>query len=402
MNRLLLALPLFLLGSSVGAQSQLLRVPVSGDGSVQVYTADGGSNSFLLLRTGEQESRSSLPGPREGEPWLGLTLQAKRDGAPRLEVVEAHEGAPARAAGVEPGDKLVSLAGRQVATHEQLLEVLSTVERGRSVPLTVERSRSVELGRSDSNSKTGFLGVTTSDGTQAAGAAGTGVLTVEPSSSAERLGLRPGDRIAAVDGREVRTFEELRSAVTSHRPGERVELRIQRDLDVVPAPRPAEGATAPSTLPPSSSRGEGAMGGGQQEDTDVPPPGKSSRFFWSTPEGPAQQAPGAEQDRRAPGKAAAQGTPPGAKAPKLPKAPKTPKPPKAAQAPELPGAPQLWRAPAGPGRLAGPQGQAGPGRTGRDPGAGPAAELLEEIRALREEVAQLRREIEALRQRRGR
>lgn len=46
-------------------------------------------------------------------------------------------------------------------------------------------------------------------------------------SPAEEAGLRPGDRIVAVDGRQVRTFAELAEALRA-RPGERVTLTVQR------------------------------------------------------------------------------------------------------------------------------------------------------------------------------
>jgi PDZ domain-containing protein len=40
--------------------------------------------------------------------------------------------------------------------------------------------------------------------------------------------LRPGDRILVADGRAVDSTEEVRAAITSHRPGQRVGFRVQR------------------------------------------------------------------------------------------------------------------------------------------------------------------------------
>jgi PDZ domain-containing protein len=43
--------------------------------------------------------------------------------------------------------------------------------------------------------------------------------------------LRPGDRIAEVDGRAVDSTEEVRKAITRHEAGERVRFRVDRDKD---------------------------------------------------------------------------------------------------------------------------------------------------------------------------
>ncbi|WP_033075425.1 RIP metalloprotease RseP [Sphingopyxis sp. MWB1] len=46
-------------------------------------------------------------------------------------------------------------------------------------------------------------------------------------SAAEAAGIRPGDRIVAVDGREMKVFTDIPMAV-AHRPGESMEVRIER------------------------------------------------------------------------------------------------------------------------------------------------------------------------------
>lgn len=47
-------------------------------------------------------------------------------------------------------------------------------------------------------------------------------------SNAERAGLRRGDVIVAVDGREVRSYEDLRDGMGAHQPGEEVTLLVRR------------------------------------------------------------------------------------------------------------------------------------------------------------------------------
>lgn len=57
-----------------------------------------------------------------------------------------------------------------------------------------------------------------------------GIVVREPraSSNAERAGLRHGDVILAVDGQEVRSYEDMRDGMGGHQPGEDVKLRLRR------------------------------------------------------------------------------------------------------------------------------------------------------------------------------
>jgi Lon-like protease len=59
-----------------------------------------------------------------------------------------------------------------------------------------------------------------------------GVEVIQVVSGAPADGkLRPGDRIAEVDGRAVDSTEEVRKAITGHEVGERVRFRVDRDKD---------------------------------------------------------------------------------------------------------------------------------------------------------------------------
>ncbi len=65
---------------------------------------------------------------------------------------------------------------------------------------------------------------------------------VGPDSPAERAGLHPGDRIAAIDGEEVRAFSDLQRIVGASA-GEPVTLRLsdQRELTLTPVMNPTRG-----------------------------------------------------------------------------------------------------------------------------------------------------------------
>lgn len=54
------------------------------------------------------------------------------------------------------------------------------------------------------------------------------VRTPRAQSNAERAGLRHGDVILAVDGREVRSYQDMLDRMRDHQPGEDVKLRARR------------------------------------------------------------------------------------------------------------------------------------------------------------------------------
>lgn len=46
--------------------------------------------------------------------------------------------------------------------------------------------------------------------------------------NAERAGLGHGGVILALDGRELRSYEDMRDGMGAHQPGEEVKLRVRR------------------------------------------------------------------------------------------------------------------------------------------------------------------------------
>jgi putative serine protease PepD len=75
--------------------------------------------------------------------------------------------------------------------------------------------------------QTGYLGVSMSDPT--GGQAGALVQRVEPDSPAAKAGLRVGDLVVAIDGKAVESYDELASQIRSHKPGDKVTLKVVRD-----------------------------------------------------------------------------------------------------------------------------------------------------------------------------
>ena len=145
-------------------------------------------------------------------------------------------GSPAEKAGMKQGDVITSYNGRQVEDNNQLRNAVSLTKPGTSVPVEVLRNGRTERlqatvgelegakARSASPSEErgeGKFGMTvqplTSDLAEEAGVPrgtqGLLVADVDPSGIAAESGIQPGDVIEKVDGRAVKSAEELRSAL---------------------------------------------------------------------------------------------------------------------------------------------------------------------------------------------
>ena len=55
------------------------------------------------------------------------------------------------------------------------------------------------------------------------------VVSVEPFSGAEKAGIQPGDVIVQIDGKEIKTMDELNEVKNTHQIGDEVSLKVNRD-----------------------------------------------------------------------------------------------------------------------------------------------------------------------------
>ncbi|MBU1676906.1 RIP metalloprotease RseP, partial [bacterium] len=150
------------------------------------------------------------------------------------------EGSPAAAAGLQLGDRILTVAGRDVEIWSDVTLGLTAVGTPdapdpRSVPFTVERAgRVLELSLTPRREENGwYLGLEPMDNI---------VGLVQKGGPAERIGLRSGDRILALDGQEVHSFGAI-ARVINGKAGETVEVRWERDGRIQEAsvvPEPAE------------------------------------------------------------------------------------------------------------------------------------------------------------------
>jgi regulator of sigma E protease len=170
------------------------------------------------------------------------------NGVPGLKPVvgEVKVGSIAAAAGLKPGDEIVAVGERGVATREAaVLAMLSDVVDDGHVELTLRRGGGRALAALVVPDERRRALTEPGAWTDGIGFGFTRphlpvvVGKVLPGGAAAAAGLRPGDEILAVDGRRVTEFMDFRAAVSA-RPGETVALAVRRggeDLKVAVAIR---------------------------------------------------------------------------------------------------------------------------------------------------------------------
>lgn len=167
---------------------------------------------------------------------VGVQVPAFQDQPP--EVAWVDPTSPAATAGVKPGDLVLSVDGKRVRTWRDL-DMATLGSPGRALVMRVQREgqeHEITLTpRTMTRYEVGYVGLA-----QAIPAEVPGVM---PGSPAEKAGLRPGDRIVAVNGEPVRHFFDVMRLVGAS-PNRELTLTIQRgaaQLSVRATPRDVNG-----------------------------------------------------------------------------------------------------------------------------------------------------------------
>lgn len=157
-------------------------------------------------------------------------------GEPQIAAVvgNVRPGTPAAAAGLRPGDALVQVAGQPVELWGDLYPPLETVAPGQVLPLRVRRGEAeLDLGvqvPADAGQDGEPLG------TDELGFgyiwADTTIGVNDPISPAAKAGLRTFDRVLALNGQPIRTWEELSAGLEAA--AAPVVLRVGRVVDGQP------------------------------------------------------------------------------------------------------------------------------------------------------------------------
>ncbi len=198
-------------------------------------------------------------------PWIGVSARpvppsiAALAGIPPGQgvwVAEIYGASPAARAGLMSGDIILSVDGFRVDEPQALRYRVATRSVGGKTRLRIVRNRTqAEIAVSLTApplepvaDETWLSGLSPLAGAKVAslspalaedigldsGVSGVAVLEVSPGSTADRLGVRAGDIIRALDGRAIRTVQELRDTRASAFKPLRVRIhRLGQDLAIV-------------------------------------------------------------------------------------------------------------------------------------------------------------------------
>ncbi|MGH8130912.1 MAG: PDZ domain-containing protein [Steroidobacteraceae bacterium] len=209
-----------------------------------------------------------LPGPRRA--MLGMNLGGAEPNGGGVRVEGVSPGGPAAEAGVKAGDVIVAIEAKPVTTGRELVKAMAAIEPGEKVDLELRRGgKPVQLAVEARPLDQVFLAgpgaltglpeiralaavpamgehpfdgdahwllaewgdaefVTLTPGLGHYFGADKGVLVARAPEDAA-LGLRDGDVIVAIGGREPQSGPHAMRILRSYQPGEAVELRILRD-----------------------------------------------------------------------------------------------------------------------------------------------------------------------------
>jgi len=223
----------------------------------QIYSSSGGYQglSFAIpIDVAMNVERQLVTSGKVQRGRLGVTIQtidqsladsfglAKPSGA-LINAVE--KGGPAAAAGLEAGDVILAINGREVSHSGELPAIVASMAAGETARLDVwrnggKRSIDVRIGSFEeakvatANDKRkdvagGRLGVAVrplSPQEQRAAETEGSLVVQDVAGPAARAGIRPGDIILSVNGQRVRDAEQLKSQIAKS--GKRTAILVER------------------------------------------------------------------------------------------------------------------------------------------------------------------------------
>ncbi len=149
---------------------------------------------------------AEIPAYQDDPPVVGAVLPAS----------------PAEQVGIRPGDRVVTVAGRDIRTWEQLFIAIGT-KANRDVPLTIVRDgREMSLTvrpNPQTRYEVGDIGVLPD--------VSPSIRSVTSGDPADKAGLKAGDVVYAVNGERVVFAGQLSEAISKH-PGQPIVITIRR------------------------------------------------------------------------------------------------------------------------------------------------------------------------------
>lgn len=217
--------------------------------------------------------RQVLPRLKRGEDLhpgvIGISLPRGNPSTNEPVVAARHPNSPAREAGLEPGDRILQVDGREIVRASQVKEAIGRRYAGDTVRLVIARGeerieRELKLVAKLEPYERPFLGILPMR--PPAGPdeqpGGVTVRYVYPQGPAAEAGLERGDVLVALEGEPVDGADALRRRISDRQPGDGVELETRRGRETIrrtvrlgrfPEDLP------PETLPPACDRGGGPV-----------------------------------------------------------------------------------------------------------------------------------------------
>jgi regulator of sigma E protease len=132
---------------------------------------------------------------------------------------------PAASAGIQPGDRIISIADHTVDTWEQFLNVVMSRPNREASVHVIRDGRDLELRvtplvQSESRFEIGDIGVMPDVHPH--------VRSVSAGEPAEKAGLKTGDLVLAVNEEPISFSTQLRDAIAKH-PQQTIKIAILRD-----------------------------------------------------------------------------------------------------------------------------------------------------------------------------
>ncbi|MCQ0093687.1 trypsin-like peptidase domain-containing protein [Roseovarius sp. M141] len=241
-------------GALVDTNGRLIGVNTS------ILSRSGGSNGIgfaipaTLVRQFMEQARAGAT--KFERPWAGITGQpvtydmAEGLGLARsggIILSDMHPASPFGAAGLNPGDVILSVAGQEVNGPAEMIYRMTVAGIGAELMVTavqggVQRDIAVPMQRAPESppratlttgARAALPGVTLSTINPAVMAeydlpltASSGVLVVDPGEIGARAGLRAGDTLLSINGAEVATSTDASAALERARG--RLALDVQR------------------------------------------------------------------------------------------------------------------------------------------------------------------------------
>ncbi|MGH2942728.1 MAG: S1C family serine protease, partial [Solirubrobacteraceae bacterium] len=228
-----------------GAARVRVRFPEGAPVTARVVGSDTSSDLALLKIDGDSRALTPLAlgsskALKVGQPAIAIGSPYRLQGTLTTGVVSAIgrsiqspnrftiDGVVQTDAAINPGNSggpLLDGAGRVIGVNAQIESNTGANDGvGFAIPIdTVKRLLpALKDGREIERP---YLGVSTSDALTGTGAVVRGVI---PGAPADDAGLRVGDRIVAIGGREVTRSTDVSSLIGAREPGAKVDVRIRR------------------------------------------------------------------------------------------------------------------------------------------------------------------------------